>query len=53
MMPGTDVSAEYPSAIPQVPPNFHVETVGESRFVIPDRYSGLRPIGTGAQGYVV
>lgn len=52
-MPSTDICAEHPSSIPQIPPSFHVETVGESQFVIPDRYSGLRPIGTGAQGYVV
>uniref|UniRef100_A0A158R8V0 Stress-activated protein kinase JNK n=1 Tax=Taenia asiatica TaxID=60517 RepID=A0A158R8V0_TAEAS len=53
MMPVTDNPAEYSASIPQIPPNFHIETVGESQFVIPDRYSGLRPIGTGAQGYVV
>ena len=52
-MPVTDIPNEYSSSIPHIPPNFHLETVGESQFVVPDRYSQLRPIGTGAQGYVV
>lgn len=48
-----DNTVDSTTSIPQIPPNFHIETVGESQFVIPDRYSNLRPIGTGAQGYVV
>lgn len=48
-----DSAIDSTTPVPEVPPGFHVEIVGESQFVIPNRYSGLRPIGTGAQGYVV
>ncbi|KER23908.1 kinase domain protein [Opisthorchis viverrini] len=37
----------------EVPPGYHVKVIGDSRFVIPMRYSNLTPIGSGAQGYVV
>ena len=32
---------------------FHTEVIGDSRFTILNRYSNLRAIGSGAQGYVV
>ncbi|VDP83617.1 unnamed protein product [Schistosoma mattheei] len=36
-----------------IPPGYHVEVVGDARFVVPLRYSNLKPIGSGAQGFVV
>ncbi|BHF78763.1 Mitogen-activated protein kinase 10 [Sparganum proliferum] len=48
-----DVHTEPAPCAQRIPDNFHVEVVGDSQFVIPKRYSGLRPIGAGAQGFVV
>ncbi|VEL30785.1 unnamed protein product [Protopolystoma xenopodis] len=36
-----------------IPPNYHRDVIGDSRFIIPQRYSQLKPIGSGAQGFVV
>ncbi|CAL8106609.1 unnamed protein product [Calicophoron daubneyi] len=37
----------------EIPPGYHMEVIGDSKFLIPLRYSNLAPIGSGAQGFVV
>ncbi|KAF6775438.1 hypothetical protein AHF37_05809 [Paragonimus kellicotti] len=37
----------------EVPPGYHMEALGDSKFVISLRYSNLKLVGSGAQGYVV